>query len=122
MAIRDAFLPIDPSTLGTPVAQSVQCSLYMRLKKTHGKNAGSLGWLLVRLGQPEHREHDEAIEMIMGRPSADLVALSSVVGSARAAAKTPAARDLCGAVIEVINLAIESATAVERARADRAAK
>jgi hypothetical protein len=105
MAIKDAFLPIDPSTLGTPVAQSVQCALYMRLRKTHGKNAGNLGWLLVRLGQPNHREHDEACSAIMTRPSDELATLTIAVTSARTAAKTADARELCVAILDVLGLA-----------------
>lgn len=119
MAISDAFLPPDPNSLGAPVAQRVQCAIYMRLKKTHGNRAGALGWLLVRLGQPDHREHDEALDTIMTRAPSELAALSSAVGAARAAAKAPGAVELCVAILEVLASAQASASLQARARGER---
>ena len=120
MAIRDAFLPPDFSrSRATSAATSVQCSLYQRLRKSHADRAGALGWLLVRLGQPEHREHDEALETIMTRTPAELAALSSVVGAARAAAKGAGASEICDAILEVMASAQASASLQAKARGER---
>ena len=110
MAIKNAFDPIDPLSLGTPAYQTVQASIYGRLRKTRGKTAGDLGWLLVRLGQPSHREHEEALETIMTRPASELAALSTVVVAARDSLKGPGPRELCVAILEVLSSAHASAS------------
>ncbi len=100
MSIKDAFDPPDftrQNQLNT--AKSVQTSLFHRLRKTRGDKAGSLGWLLVRLGQPDHREYDDALEAIGSRPLSDLLAFSALVSGARAAAKAPGASELCDAIL-----------------------
>ena len=109
MAIRNAFDPVDPLSLGTPAYTSVQASLFNRLRKTRGKTAGDLGWLLVRLGQPDHREHAEACDTIMTRPASELAALSAVVVAARDSLKGPGPRELCSAILEVLSSAHASA-------------
>ncbi len=66
------------NSLMTPAAQSVQASLYGRLKKKHGNNSGMLGWLLVRAAQPDHKQHAYAIEKLNDQTVADLAALLDV--------------------------------------------
>lgn len=114
MGIRNAFDPVDPKSLGTPVYTTVQASLFNRLRKSHGKNAGNLAWLLVRLAQPDHREHDEACQMILARDTAALAALSASVGEARTAARTDAARDMFATIVESLDFARDSARNRER--------
>lgn len=113
MSIRDAFIPAGPDDVGVPFYVSIQASLYNRLRRSRGKAAGSLGWLLVRLGQPGHREHAEAVELVSDRPTADLAALSLIVGAARAAARTAPARELCDAIL----LELDTASVVSATRA-----
>ncbi len=116
MAIGDAFLPPDFSrSTATAVATSVQCSLYQRLRKSHGNRAGALAWLLVRLAQPDHREHEEAFDSLLSQPMPALAALSTIVGSARAAAGPgkPGVREL----FDAIAVALETARAAAHLRA-----
>ncbi len=104
MSIKDAFDPPDFTRVrSASAATSVQSSLYQRLRKTRGDKAGSLGWLLVRLGQPDHREFDDALEAIATRPLSDLVAFSALVSGARAAAKAPGASELCDAILNELD-------------------
>ncbi len=98
MSIATAFDPPDPASLGTPAAQSVQCALFMRLKKTYGNRAGDVGWLLVRLGQPEHRDYEAALESCFRRTVPELTTLSSAVASARTKARTDQTRELLDAI------------------------
>ncbi len=120
MAIGDAFLPPDfSSSRATAAATSAQCSLYQRLRKSHGNRAGALAWLLVRLAQPDHREHEEACEAVMAQSPADLTALLAVVRVACGAARAPGARDILVAISTVLETAFASATLQERARTTR---
>lgn len=115
MSIRDAFAPLSPDDIGTPAYVSVQASLFNRLRKQHGKNAGNLAWLLVRLAQPDHREHDEACAMIVARDSASLSALLSTVSTARDAARPAGARAMCEAIAEALVFARDGAKNREKA-------
>lgn len=110
MSISRAFDPPSQAPLAGAVAQSVQSSLWQRLKPTYRDRAGDLAWLLVRLGQPSHREHDEAIETIMGRPASELAALSSVVAAPSRARRNADASALVAAILEVLSAAQASAT------------
>ncbi len=76
-----AFDPPIPGTTGVNPVQSVQSSLYLRLKKSRGNKAGTIGWLLVRAGQPEHPRHAEALEALEGL---DASGLAEVLAVARA--------------------------------------
>ncbi len=69
----------DTSNVVTPSIQSVQSSLYQRLKRTHGKNAGTVGWLLVRASQPTHRHHADALAALSTLAPPALAALTSTV-------------------------------------------
>lgn len=101
-----AFDPPDPSSLGTPAVQSVQASLYLRLKKARGNKAGDIGWLLVRLAQPEHPRHESAIAAISALCVADLRGLAATARATLAAPKISAradARELAGAVVSALD-------------------
>lgn len=74
-----AFDPPDPATLGTPVVQSVQSSLYQRLRRSKGGKAGSIAWLLVRAGTPKHAAHGEAMTILEGLSAGALAELLAVV-------------------------------------------
>jgi hypothetical protein len=110
MSISRAFDPPTPGPLSTSVAQSVQSSLYQRLRKTYKDRAGDVGWLLVRLGQPDHREHDEACQAVNARSLADITAFLAVVRAAPRSRRTPAADDLVRAIADVLELAAAAAT------------
>ena len=65
----DLLQPLSPDELAAELAGkasrsavvAVQMSLWRRLSKGRPRGrAGSLAWLLVRLGQPSHREHRNA--------------------------------------------------------------
>lgn len=122
MGIRNAFDPIDPSELGPPAYTTVQASLFNRLRKSHGKNAGNLAWLLVRLAQPDHREHEDAIALILERDAASLAALLSIVGAARAAARPPGARAMLAAIVEALETAQVNAIDREKHESKKRAK
>ena len=116
MGIQNAFDPIAPEDLGPPVFTTVQASLFNRLRSTRGKNAGNLAWLLVRLAQPDHREHDDACTLILAQPLADLTALLSVVSGARAGAKRVAARDMLAAIADALETARAGAHTREKSK------
>ncbi len=84
--------------------QSVQSSLYMRLKKTHGSKAGAMGWMLVRLGQPDHEANGDANAAMHRNPAA----ISSLLAVARATAAAPVvvrraeSRELAGLIVEAL--------------------
>ncbi len=80
-----AFEPPTPGSTGVSFVQTVQSSLYMRLKKTHGSKAGAMAWMLVRLGQPDHDQSLEANEAISRNPAA----ISGLLAVARATAGAP---------------------------------
>ena len=109
MSISRAFDAPSTEPLPAAVAQSVQSSLWQRLKPKYRDRAGDLAWLLVRLAQPEHREHDEACEAIMARSSEDLADLLSVVCAAPRAPRNPSAAAMVRDVASVIETAIASA-------------
>jgi hypothetical protein len=69
-----------------------------------------IGWLLVRLAQPQHRDHEAAIAAIERRPLAELVDLRAVVAAARSAAASDAVRDLADLVIAALDDAARGAT------------
>lgn len=110
MSISRAFDPPSHSPLVGAVAQSVQSSLWQRLKPAYRDRAGDLAWLLVRLGQPSHREHDEAVTAIMLRPASELAALSSAVGAAPRSPRSADASALVAAILEVLSAAQASAS------------
>ncbi len=98
-----AFDPPDPSSLGTPAVQSVQASLYLRLKKARGNKAGDIGWLLVRLAQPDHPRHEPALAALSALGVGDLRALAVTARATCAAPKIAAradARELAAAIVE----------------------
>lgn len=117
-SFRNAFDPPDPASLAAPLVQSVQCAIYMRLRKTHGNKAGALGWLIVRLGQPEHRDFEESMQLAMAQEPATLAAFSRIVRDARAGARAPGAGSLCDLILDGLG----SAEAAASVRASRAAK
>lgn len=99
-----AFDPPTPGTTGVPAAQSVQSSLYLRLKKSRGDKAGAIGWLLVRAGQPEHPRNAAALAALASQGSG----LESLLATARATRAAPAvagklaSRELAQAVVDAI--------------------
>ena len=82
----DALSPPTPGTTGTSVVQSVQSSLYQRLRKPRGDRAGTLAWMLIRLTQTDHRDHGDAQASLMTADPATLQLFSSVVSASRATA------------------------------------
>ncbi len=106
MTISRAFDPPDfAAAAAVDSAKSVQTSLFQRLKKKYGNRAGDLGWLLVRLGQPQHREHGAALDAIVTRPVEELTLFQSLVSAASSAAKTQGARDMCGVILTSLHWA-----------------
>lgn len=67
-------------TVMRAAVSSVQTSLYLRLKKRHGKGAGLISWSLIRLGQENHSDHLAAVEALGRRSSEEL---SEVVDAVR---------------------------------------
>ncbi len=108
MSISRAFDPPAVGALPGSVAQSVQSSLWQRLKPTYRDRAGDLAWLLVRLGQPDHREHGEACDAIMARPASELAALSGFVGAAPRGPRSAEAAALVAVILEVLMDALAS--------------
>lgn len=57
----DDALRVRPEDLLPPAQTSVQSSLYQRLRKPRGRQAGTVAWLLVRAAQPDHAHHADAL-------------------------------------------------------------
>jgi hypothetical protein len=100
MTISKAFDPPSDAPAFSP-AQRVQCAIFRRLRPRYRDRAGDLGWLLVRLGQPEHREHEAAVEGVLTRSLAELTYLLEVIRTTRSMAKTADARAFCDAIITI---------------------
>lgn len=78
---------------------SVQMSLWRRLHPGRsGADAGALSWLLIRLAQPDHRDHVEACRAISACALPHLAALLSIVRGARDAARSGPARELAARI------------------------
>ncbi len=116
MTISRAFDPPSPGALASDVARSVQSSIFQRLRPRYKDRAGDLAWLIVRLGQPEHREHEEAFDLMLARPLSDLTALLSVVRAPARAPRSAAAVALVAAIAEAIETAMASVAARQVAR------
>lgn len=103
---ESAFDAPDPSSLGTPAVQSVQASLYLRLKKSRGNKAGDIGWLLVRSAQPEHPRHPAALAALSSLGLEGLRALAATARATSAAPKIAArsdARALAQAIVDALD-------------------
>lgn len=100
---ENAFRAPTPGSTRTSAQQSVQASLYGRLKRRYGDTAGDVGWLLIRAAQPEHRDHEEARAMLASREADELAFLASV---ASASVRAMAARAECAALAEAVRKAI----------------
>lgn len=87
--------------------QSLQSSLYQRLKRSRGAAAGQIGWMLLRLAQYEHRDHDEAADTFCALSKTDQRALLAIARDAARAMKTSESRELADAVITVMSHHIE---------------
>jgi hypothetical protein len=96
--------------------QSVQSSLYMRLRRTYGRSSGALGWLLIRSAQPSHADHHEALMALASRPHEELELL---IDAARGTASSPAilARSEAAAFAAEIVRGLEETLAAGRAAA-----
>lgn len=79
------FDPPSPDSLLRPAVTCVQASLYGRLKRTSGDRAGRLGWLLIRLGQPDHPDHRDARTSLSSQPISTLVGLRAAAVATRGA-------------------------------------
>jgi hypothetical protein len=95
----DLLQPLSPDELAADQAVkasrgavvAVQMSLWRRLSKGRPRGrAGSLAWLLVRLGQPSHREHRNACASADDLEGAALVELLAAVRATASAATGPA--------------------------------
>lgn len=73
-------------TVMRAAVSSVQTSLYLRLKKRHGKGAGLISWSLIRLGQENHDDHAAALEALGRRSSSELSEVMEAVRLTRAKA------------------------------------
>lgn len=106
----------DRSPSVTPAVTSLQTSLFSRLRRGYGRSAGTLGWLLVRLGQPDHGDYEAACEALRARPSTELLSLLGTVRAARAAlAGKPDVDALAGVVAGELEAIATVALAAERA-------
>ena len=102
-----AFDAPDPATLGTPAVQSVQSSLYLRLKKSKGNKAGDIGWLLVRAAQPEHDRHASALAALSSQGTAGvraLVAVARLTLEAPKISSRPDARELARRIVVTLDI------------------
>lgn len=108
-----AFDAPEPSTLGVSGIQSVQSSLYLRLRKTYGNKSGTMGWLLVRLAQPEHADHQAAFDALSSRPQTlgGLLRIARATLASPNIASKPAARDVAGAVVSALEVLTASSQA-----------
>lgn len=101
-----AFDAPSPDSLLRPAVTCLQASLYGRLKKRYGNKAGDLGWLLVRLAQPSHRDHASAMRALESRSSEDFGAMLEAVKGAETApsvAGRSECRDLCHRILAVFS-------------------
>ena len=84
-------------------AQSLQASLYQRLRKARGNSgAGMTGWMMVRLAQEDHADNGEAIDAVLAMTASELSALLTVARDARKAMRTPETRELADRVVEAM--------------------
>jgi hypothetical protein len=104
-----AFDPPDPATLLPSPVQSIQSSLYQRLRRSYGRQAGTVGWLLVRLAQPKHRDHASAVASVSALPRGPLGALAACARATLDAATRPDARELAAGIVTALGAVAELA-------------
>ena len=66
--------------------RSVQASLYQALRPTFRSNSGHAGWALVRLAQPDHREHLASLETAAKLSTSQRAACLAAIAKQRAKA------------------------------------
>ncbi len=112
----DAFEPPAPGSTGVSAVQSVQSSLYMRLKKTYGSKAGAMGWILIRLGQFDHPENGDANAALLRNPAA----LSPLLAVAKATAAAPVvsgraeSAELASNIVEALGILLTASASGEK--------
>ncbi len=96
--------------------QSVQSSLYVRLKKLYPSTSGDVAWALIRAATPEHPLSESAIRDLVALDAHDFYALVLVARKTRAAARNDAWRELADAVLAALESAdAERNDAIKRA-------
>jgi hypothetical protein len=96
----------DASTLLPSATQSVQSSLYQRLRRTRGRRAGQVGWLLVRTAQPDHAAHADALAELsrIGAPGVrELAQIARGTATATTIAGRADSRDLAQAIVAALD-------------------
>ena len=84
--------------LGVTAPQSVQSSLYQRLKRTWGKRSGAIAWTLVRAGQARHGAHAEAVAALREATNEQLLTLWDAVLASLERPKDDACKGLLGEI------------------------
>ncbi len=98
------------------LAQSVQTSLFQRLRKEHGGPlAGRLAWLLVRSTQERHSDCNDANAALASLPVEKLQTLASAARGARDNLRDRDAAALAGEVAEVLGLKLAARAMAARA-------
>ena len=98
---------VTPSEHAARAAQSVQTSLFTRLRKAHGGPlAGRLAWMLVRAGQEGHADSDGALSALAGFPEPRLRELLTASRAARDNLRDGRAVQLARAVVVAIEESI----------------
>jgi len=98
---------VTPLATAGAAAQSVQTSLFGRLRKARGGPlAGKIAWMLVRAGQPDHVACVDALNELAEFGPGDLRMFLIACRGARDSLKSAAAAALAGAVVAALEAAL----------------
>ncbi len=87
----------------TATINSVQSSLYMKLKWRYPAASGKVAWYLIWLAHPRHKRHDEARSRIEDRSVEDIQQLIEAVRKSRGSEKaTEAWTALCDDILKAL--------------------